>query len=496
MLSKIKLQEEHHYFLVVLLVAVVGGLVLSGLDSTTDLSSITGSTALITGRASHPIANTGAPTIAQCLKGPVEQCMSCCASSQEIQQRLLDKKTLKEKKLSQTGSKAQARLAKKNLAKEMRKCAYACKTTIRDSFVQLYSGKPAVRWHWPGTTHSQRNYYYTFDTKENPEAGNNIWDYEGYSMIFLEQQLPGTIPVYLFPGGGNNQPGDLKRFITDTKYKEALIKEGYAHSVIGYIAPPTIPKEKASELFGGRPVKRLFQSRHEDRGRGVWFYLYTTNEGENSATKPGSGSGWVREKTEGLEDGFVGYIPDAPIPWRKHIIPGVIEAEEYDFGGQGVAFNDVSEGNAGGFTFRIQESEHDGTKWIKTQGVDIYELTGGYGVGWVEQNEWLLYTVNIEQDGLYDIETYIARDKQGDAVDAMKIEMAPNGLSPQYELKAVFNAKNTGSMSTPAPRKQKGKLIEGDTPIELKKGQYLMKITILSNELYAFGIDKIAFIKK
>jgi endoglucanase Acf2 len=76
-------------------------------------------------------------------------------------------------------------------------------------------------------------------------------------------------------------------------------------------------------------------------------------------------------------------------PWP---IPGTIEAGKYDRfeggSGQGIAYHDTSPGNAG--TFRPDES------------VDSSLQTGeGAIVGWTTAGEWLEYTVNIPQSGVY-----------------------------------------------------------------------------------------------
>ena len=74
-------------------------------------------------------------------------------------------------------------------------------------------------------------------------------------------------------------------------------------------------------------------------------------------------------------------------------IPGRIEVEEYDLGGEGVAYYDTTAGNAGG-QFRLDD-------------VDIAEYGGGYIVGWTSSGEWLEYTVNVIP-GTYDLNLRVA----------------------------------------------------------------------------------------
>jgi hypothetical protein len=76
-------------------------------------------------------------------------------------------------------------------------------------------------------------------------------------------------------------------------------------------------------------------------------------------------------------------------------IPGTFEAENFDRGGEGVAYHDNVTGNAGG-QYRL--SEH----------VDIIvspdSLGGGYVVNHFETGEWLVYTINVAASAAYDIE--------------------------------------------------------------------------------------------
>src|SRR3954471_13616942 len=72
-------------------------------------------------------------------------------------------------------------------------------------------------------------------------------------------------------------------------------------------------------------------------------------------------------------------------------IPGTFEAENFDLGGEGVAYHDDVAGNAGG-QYRTGED------------VDItLDAAAGYGVNNFETGEWMIYTVNVATSGNYDI---------------------------------------------------------------------------------------------
>jgi uncharacterized protein YjdB len=82
-------------------------------------------------------------------------------------------------------------------------------------------------------------------------------------------------------------------------------------------------------------------------------------------------------------------------------LPGVVEAENYDLGGQNVAYNDVDATNNGG-------------QYRPNEGVDIAQISGtsGYTVGWTANGEWMEYTVNVTA-GSYSVLATLASPNTG-----------------------------------------------------------------------------------
>jgi beta-glucanase (GH16 family) len=79
-------------------------------------------------------------------------------------------------------------------------------------------------------------------------------------------------------------------------------------------------------------------------------------------------------------------------------IPGTIQAEDFDYGGEGIAYHDTSAGNSG-------------TQYRTLENVDIQNCTdtgGGYNIGWMATGEWLEYTVNVSGTGNYTLEARVA----------------------------------------------------------------------------------------
>ena len=96
--------------------------------------------------------------------------------------------------------------------------------------------------------------------------------------------------------------------------------------------------------------------------------------------------------------------PQSPFNGSAHPIPGRIEAEEYDLGGEGIAYHEAnSNGNQGGGTLRNDE-------------VDIEVCTdsqGGFNVGYTLTGEWLEYSVDVANTQFYDLELRVAKDGNG-----------------------------------------------------------------------------------
>lgn len=82
----------------------------------------------------------------------------------------------------------------------------------------------------------------------------------------------------------------------------------------------------------------------------------------------------------------------APYLMAARPIPGIVEAEYFDLGGEDVAYNDTDVGNSG--RFGIRESENVD---IAPAGSDI-----GYAVIRTNRTEWMEYTVDVEETAIYD----------------------------------------------------------------------------------------------
>jgi PKD repeat protein len=77
-------------------------------------------------------------------------------------------------------------------------------------------------------------------------------------------------------------------------------------------------------------------------------------------------------------------------PFVNMTLPGRVQAENYDLGGEGVAYHDTTPGNTGGV--------------YRQDDVDIERIDGGDdtpNVGWIRIGEFMTYTVDIPQSATY-----------------------------------------------------------------------------------------------
>jgi hypothetical protein len=109
-------------------------------------------------------------------------------------------------------------------------------------------------------------------------------------------------------------------------------------------------------------------------------------------------------------------------------LPGMLQIENFDNGGEGVAYHDTSNGNEGG--------------QYRPEGVDVEassDTGGGYHAAYAFAGEWLAHTVNVASAGNYDIEARVASNGSG---GTFHIEI--NGV----DRTGPFTVPNTGGWGT------------------------------------------------
>ncbi len=107
----------------------------------------------------------------------------------------------------------------------------------------------------------------------------------------------------------------------------------------------------------------------------------------------------------------VGSCAQAPYLMHPETIPGVVHAENYDIGGQGIAYNDSDPDTNNG-----SDGEND---YRPSEGVDL-ELTFdngfGHAIGSIEAGEWVEYLVDVNETATYTVDVRVSADAAGGAL--------------------------------------------------------------------------------
>ena len=103
----------------------------------------------------------------------------------------------------------------------------------------------------------------------------------------------------------------------------------------------------------------------------------------------------------GAVSGDCSVVKGTPYNGNAPSLPGQVELENYDQGGAGVAYNDTTNANEG--------------NQYRSDGVDIRTAAdaSGYALGWTRSGEWLEYSVQVPNAGIYTIETRVAAPAAG-----------------------------------------------------------------------------------
>ncbi len=119
-----------------------------------------------------------------------------------------------------------------------------------------------------------------------------------------------------------------------------------------------------------------------------------------------------------------------------YTLPGIIEAEDYKEGGEGIGYHDLTSGNTGG-AYRQDDVDIENTGDV---------VGGSYNVGWIRASEWLAYDISATASSSnYDIEFRVASPNGNgqfhlelDGVAITDVISVPNtGSWQQYETVSV-----------------------------------------------------------
>jgi beta-glucosidase len=115
---------------------------------------------------------------------------------------------------------------------------------------------------------------------------------------------------------------------------------------------------------------------------------------------------------------------EAPYGGSPAAIPGMVQAENYDTGGQGIAYN-------------VNSIKGTGNNY-RSDGVDLEttaDTGGGYNLGWTSGGQWFKYTVNVATAGTYTVNLRVA---------------GPNTVTDAFHISNSSGTNLSGSITVPA----------------------------------------------
>ena len=148
-------------------------------------------------------------------------------------------------------------------------------------------------------------------------------------------------------------------------------------------------------------------------------------------------------------------------------LPGTLQTEYYDKGGEGAAYHDNDAQNQGDANYRASE------------GVDIVNGNNGRALGYTSTGEWVEYTIDVQEAGNYSFKATVS---SGVNNSGFSINLNKNGKISKL---ADIRVPQTGSNSWDTYR-----VVEGTLSEPLEAGEQILRIVITGSNC---NIDKIQF---
>ena len=163
--------------------------------------------------------------------------------------------------------------------------------------------------------------------------------------------------------------------------------------------------------------------------------------------------------------------PTTRSPFKGEIsLPGTLEAENFDKGGEGITYHDNDAEDHGGTNYRSGDD----------LGMDIVTGNGGYAIGWTNGGEWIEYSVNVTKAGKYTYEAIISNgtaDKGGFSISLV----GNDGKLTKLADVSVPSTESNWENYQP---------VKGDLLQSLEAGSQIFRITITDGNC---NIDKVKF---
>lgn len=156
------------------------------------------------------------------------------------------------------------------------------------------------------------------------------------------------------------------------------------------------------------------------------------------------------------------------VPYKGFItLPGIVEAENFDQGGEGFTFHDSDSKDEGDAKYRNDN-----------EGLDLVKAGSGTAIGYTAKDEWTEYTVNATQAGTYSFEATISNGSSSNGGFSISLV---KGTTVTLLARVTFSS--SGGWDT-------YKVVNGKLSKKLAEGEQILRFTITDGNC---NIDKVEF---
>ena len=156
-------------------------------------------------------------------------------------------------------------------------------------------------------------------------------------------------------------------------------------------------------------------------------------------------------------------------PYKSMVdIPGIIQAENFDQGGEGLSFHDSDANDEGDANYRDDN-----------EGLDLVKGNGGSAIGYTAKGEWTEYSVNVTEAGDYSFEATCSNGSSSTGGFSISLVSGTSVIKI-----ADVKVTTTGGWNTYS-------VMKGNLTRKLATGEQILRFTITDGNC---NIDKVKFI--
>ncbi|WP_135364599.1 fibronectin type III domain-containing protein [Halosimplex halophilum] len=255
---------------------------------------------------------------------------------------------------------------------------------------------------------------------------------DSWAPTFFESPGDGAAESWTLKDGDEQMGGYIKSWLSETKGDS--VPASTVDDATAPPAPANLAVSNATEIG----FDLSWDAVTDEGEAGLSHYTVSVDGSETTETLPGTTSATVSglepattyEAAVTAEDDAGNESDPATVvaetiardaqqsPYNgPHTVPGRVQAEDFDEGGQGVSYYDTTPANKGGADYR-------------DTAVDIgTSANTGYNVGYIATGEWLEYTVQVESAGTRTTRVNVAAGSGGGG--ALRVSVDGETLATQ-----------------------------------------------------------------